>query len=270
MVCFPNAKINIGLHVTAKRLDGFRDIETIFFPIQLSDVLEFIPTKSDETSIKISGVELNIANKDNICYKAYQLLSEEYSMPKIEILLHKIIPSGAGLGGGSADAAFLLKELNGFFQLNISVQKLEELAVKLGSDCPFFINNQPVFAYGRGEKFQEIHLDLSDYYIYLVKPDVFVSTADAYAGVKPTKPGHSLKELINKPLEEWKDFIFNDFETSIFKKHHLLNEIKNALYRQGAVYSAMSGSGSSIYGIFRDEPEENFDFNNHFTWVSKL
>jgi len=270
MVCFPNAKINIGLNITSKRLDGFHDIETVFYPIQLSDVLEFIPTDEEKTVIKTSGIGLNISDKENICYKAYKLLSNDYQLPQIEILLHKIIPSGAGLGGGSADAAFLLKELNSYFQLGITDPKLEELAVKLGSDCAFFINNKTVFAHGRGEKFHDITLNLSDYYIYLVKPEVFVSTAEAYSGVKLAVPENSLLELIDKPLDKWENSIFNDFEPTVFKKFPLLREIKDTLYNQGAIYAAMSGSGSSIYGIFSAEPTENPEFDNFFTWISKL
>ncbi len=270
MVCFPNAKINIGLNIVAKRTDGFHDIETVFYPIQLSDVLEFVPAKNKETTINTTGVALNIPEKENICYKAYQLLAKKYEIPPLEVHLHKIIPSGAGLGGGSADAAFFFKELNEFYKINLTEDKLGSLAAQIGSDCAFFIKNEPVFAYGRGEKFQQVNLNLSDYFIYLVKPEVFVGTADAYAGVSPSIPSKSLKELINEPIENWKDTVLNDFELSIFKKFPLLNEIKMELYNQGAVYAAMSGSGSSIYGIFKQEPKENIKFDNFFTWISKM
>jgi 4-diphosphocytidyl-2-C-methyl-D-erythritol kinase len=270
MVCFPNAKINIGLNITSKRKDGFHNIETVFYPIPLSDVLEFVPSKNTETTINTTGIALNITGKENICYKAYQLLAKDYKLPSLDVHLHKIIPSGAGLGGGSADASFFLKELNDFYQFGLTNKKLEKLAAKLGSDCAFFIENKPVFAYGRGEKFQSIDLDLGKYYIYIVKPEVFVSTVDAYAGVAPEEPKTSLKDLIKKPLNYWKSSVFNDFELSIFKKYPLLSEIKEELYSQGAIYAAMSGSGSSIYGIFENEPKENDRFDNFFTWISKM
>ena len=270
MVCFPNAKINIGLKIVAKRTDGFHDIETVFYPIQLSDVLEFIPSKDMETTVNTTGIELNIPSDENICYKAYQLLAKEYELPSLEVHLHKIIPSGAGLGGGSADAAFFLKELNEFYKIDLTDEQLENLAAQIGSDCAFFIKNRSVFAHGRGEQFQQIGLDLSNYFIYLVKPEVFVSTADAYAGVTPSVPEKSLKELINAPIENWKDIVFNDFESSIFKKFPVLKEVKEELYFQGAIYAAMSGSGSTIYGIFEKEPVENAKFDNYFTWISRL
>ena len=270
MVCFPNAKINIGLNIVSKRDDGFHNIETVFYPIRLSDILEFVPAKNKITGVTTTGIVLNVPDKENICYKAYELLAENFGLPPLEIFLHKIIPSGAGLGGGSADAAFLLKELNNFFKLGLKDKELEALAAKLGSDCAFFIQNKPVFASGRGEIFEDIILDLSRYYIYLVKPDVFISTADAYAGVLPELPQKSLKGLITEPIEKWKNTIGNDFETSIFKKSPLLKDIKSCLYEQGAVYAAMSGSGSSVYGIFKDQPEKNRKFEKFFNWVSPL
>lgn len=270
MVCFPNAKINLGLNIISKREDGFHNIETIFYPIGLSDILEFIPSKTLNTTIQTTGVSLNIPDEENICFKAYQLLKQEYELPNLEIFLHKTIPSGAGLGGGSSDASFLLKELNNYFKLGINNVELESLAARLGSDCPFFIENKPVFAHGRGELFQKIELDLSDYYIYLVKPDVFVSTVEAYSGVQPQEPSKSLAELIKAPVIEWKDTIINDFELNIFRKHPLLSQIKESLYQQGAVYAAMSGSGSSLFGIFTEQPKINKKFSEHFNWISKL
>lgn len=270
MICFPNAKINIGLNIVSKRNDGFHNIETIFYPIGLSDILEFIPSKTSNTSIQTTGVALNIPDEDNICFKAYQLLKQDYELPNLKIILHKAIPSGAGLGGGSSDAAFLLKELNNNYSLGIDNTKLESYAAKLGSDCPFFIENKPVFAHGRGELFKKIEFDLSNYYIYLVKPNVFVGTAEAYAGVQAKEPKEKLTELIKAPIEQWKETIFNDFELNIFKQYPLLAQIKESLYQQGAVYAAMSGSGSSIFGIFTDKPELTKEFSDHFNWISKL
>lgn len=269
MVSFPNAKINIGLNIISKRPDGFHNIETIFYPIGLSDVLEIIPDK-DHIAIKTSGIALNINAEENICYKAYQLLSKRFNIPPLEIYLHKIIPSGAGLGGGSSDAAFLLKEINSLFKLGIKQNDLESIASDLGSDCAFFIRNKAVFAKGRGEQFEDISLDLSDYYIYLVKPDIFVSTAEAYSLVKPAQPKVSLKDLIKSPVSEWKSKINNDFEFSIFNQYPLLNSIKSEFYKNGALYATMSGSGSAIYGIFPTKPPAIHTLNEHFSWISKL
>lgn len=270
MVCFPNAKINIGLNITSKRSDGFHNIETIFYPIGLSDILEFNKSDKYETVLETTGVALNINAKDNICYKAYELISNDFKLPPLDIFLHKIIPSGAGLGGGSSDAAFLIKEINKLFNLQWSTGKLEKTASILGSDCAFFIRNKAVFAYGRGEKFEDISLNLDNYFIYLVKPDVFVSTAEAYAGVKPVQPSISLKELITRPISEWKNTVVNDFELNIFGKLPTLSTIKSRLYEHGAIYASMSGSGSSIYGIFDKKPAFISEFKEHFNWISSL
>lgn len=269
MICFPNAKINIGLNIISKREDGFHNIETIFYPIGLSDILEIIPAIK-QTDVKTSGLALNINAEENICHKAYQLLSKSYKIPPLEIFLHKLIPSGAGLGGGSSDAAFLLKEINSLFKLGINQKGLENMASVLGSDCAFFIRNKAVFAKGRGDKFEEISLDLSGYYLYLVKPDIFISTADAYASVRPLLPEVSLKNLVEDPISDWKNKIINDFELNLFKKHPLLNNIKSELYKQGALYASMSGSGSALYGIFVNKPSKIPAFEEHFSWISEL
>ncbi len=270
MICFPNAKINLGLNIISKRVDGFHNIETIFYPLALTDILEFIETDKNQTQIKMSGISLDIPDNQNICIKAYELLSQDFDLAPLEIFLHKIIPSGAGLGGGSSDAAFFIKYLNTYFKLGLSEYQLENYAAQIGSDCAFFIRNKPVFASGKGEVFEKIELDLSNYFIYLVKPDVFVGTQEAYSSVKPTIPDVSIKELVNGPIEEWKDLIFNDFERSVFKIHPQLNQIKENLYENGAIYASMSGSGSSIYGIFKNEPQKITNFAKHFNWISKL
>ncbi len=270
MLFFPNAKINIGLNVVQKRNDGFHNLETVFYPIDLKDALEFVEAENKETTLKTTGIEIDSNIKNNLCYKAYSLMAEGFDIPPLNIHLHKIIPLGAGLGGGSSDASFLIKEINKYFNLNINSAQLENLAAQIGSDCPFFIKNKPVFAYGRGEKFEEIALDLSDYYIYIIKPDVFVSTADAFSGITPKKPHQSVKDLINQPIDSWKDYIFNDFENTIFKKYPLLAEIKDSMYDMGAVYASMSGSGSAIYGIFVNQPTPNIKYNAAFNWIGKL
>jgi 4-diphosphocytidyl-2-C-methyl-D-erythritol kinase len=270
MLSFPNAKINIGLNIVSKRADGYHDIETIFYPIGLCDALETIENKGIETNIEISGLELNIDGMQNICIKAYELLRKEFKLPSLEINLIKKIPSGAGLGGGSSDAAFTLKQINESFKLGLNTKQLQEYALKLGSDCAFFIENKPVFAHGRGEIFESINIDLSNYFIYLVKPDIFISTAEAYKAVNPAMPDKSLIDLIKQPIKNWKDLIFNDFEKNIFKLYPQLDKIKKALYNAGAIYASMSGSGSSIYGIFDRKPAEIDELHGNFSWIGKI
>ena len=278
MICFPNAKINIGLNVVSKRNDAFHNIETIFFPIKLTDILEFTKINDSENKIRNikdtiftqTGIELEIVKENNICYKAYSLLAKKYSLPILNIHLHKIIPFGAGLGGGSADAAFMLKELNNYFNLKLNKIELENYASEIGSDCAFFINNKPVFAYERGNKFKDIELNLKGYYILLVKPNVFVSSTDAFSGIATNQVKNSLINLIKMPISEWKNYIYNDFETTVFKKYPELNQIKEDLYNLGAIYASMSGSGSSIYGIFKEKPQINQTFNDYFVWNGKI
>ena len=250
MISFPNAKINLGLHVIRKRDDGFHDIETVFFPIQMHDSLEIL-VKPGETSITQHGPAL--PDGENIVTKAYELLKSEYGIPAVDIHLLKHIPTGAGLGGGSSDAAHTLLMLNDLFRLNISSAGLEALAAKLGSDCPFFMRNKPVFASGRGEVFEEIDPDLSGYEIRVVKPDVHISTVEAYGFVKPNAERPSLREIIRQPLSDWKDNLINDFEKPVFEKYPEIREVKESMYDQGAVYASMSGSGSAVYGLFAAE-----------------
>jgi 4-diphosphocytidyl-2-C-methyl-D-erythritol kinase len=270
MISFPNAKINIGLNIVSKRNDGFHNIETIFYPINLCDALEIIQSENAQTTISTCGLELNIDSMQNICIKAYQMLKNDFNLPSVEIQLLKRIPSGAGLGGGSSDAAFALLQLNEMFKIGLTSDKLKEYAAKLGSDCSFFIENKAVFAHGRGELFEPINLNLSKYYLYLVKPDVFVSTSEAYKSVNPAKPKTSLYELIQEPIENWKDLIFNDFEKSIFKIHPELEKIKMELYNTGAIYASLSGSGSSIYGIFSEQIQAIESLSERFTWIHRI
>ncbi len=270
MLFFTNAKINIGLNIIEKRSDGFHNLETVFYPIQIRDAIEFVETTGKETSIQTSGIELDIPYRQNICYAAYKLMAKHYDLPKLQIHLHKFVPAGAGLGGGSANAAGFIKALNEAFNLGISVRRMEELAVELGSDCPFFIRNKAVFASGRGEVFERIDLDLSKYYVYIVKPNILVNTGMAFAGITPHKPHNSIKSLINKPIEEWKDIIFNDFETNIFAKYSQLAQIKADFYEMGALYASMSGSGSALYGIFDEKPEPMPNYSDFFNWIGKL
>lgn len=259
MITFPNAKINIGLSILRKRNDGFHDIETIFCPVTIEDILEVV--ENDEKNAKDIvfsnyGIEIPGDEKNNLCVKAFHLLQNEYSLPPVKVFIHKKIPMGAGLGGGSSDAAFMLKMLNSMYSLGISTEKLKEYAARLGSDCAFFIENKPAFACGRGEKLSPVSLSLAGYDIVLVCPEIHVGTAEAYRNTIPAVPSRSLREKIQLRVEEWRETIQNDFETSVFPVYPAIAEIKKQLYEAGAVYASMSGSGSSVYGLFKqaDKP----------------
>lgn len=259
MVLYPNAKINIGLNVIEKRVDGFHNLETLFYPVEAYDVLEIV--ESSELKMFQYGIEYPGDAMDNLCVKAYKLLQKEYNIPQVEIHLYKKIPVGAGLGGGSSDAAFTLKGLNEMFNLSLPDKKLWEYASMLGSDCPFFIYNKPMLGTGRGEILEAVEIaDLSNYRIELVYPPYFVSTADAYRGIVSRKVRSErgeifndkpLVELLNNPVETWKDNVVNDFEITVFDKIPQLADYKEELYKRGAVYASMSGSGSAMFGIFR-------------------
>ena len=257
MITYPNAKINLGLNIVEKRPDGYHNLETVFYPINLQDALEVnLLEEEKEFSLKVSGVPIEGEPENNLVVKAYRLLKKDYpEMPAIDIHMYKHIPTGAGLGGGSADAAFMIKLLNDKFKLNLSLEKMEEYAAILGADCAFFIQNKPVFATGIGNIFEPIQLSLKGYYLVLVKPDIFVSTKDAFAHIIPTQPTQSLKEIIRMPVETWRATMKNDFEDSVFQKFPEIAAIKDKLYDLGAVYASMSGSGSSVYGIFREQVE---------------
>ncbi len=268
MLVFPNAKINIGLDITEKRPDGFHNLESIFYPIDLCDILEFTES-SGKTSFKNTGLQIKIPDSENLVLKAYLLLKEKYALPELNIHLHKIIPFGAGLGGGSSDAAYMLKSLKSFFELNMNENELLMYAQKLGSDCPFFIKNKTVFAKGTGNIFSEIDLDLSDYYILIVKPDIHISTKEAFAGIKPGKSNFPISEVIKKDISEWKNFIKNDFEKNIFRISPEIKKIKDNMYKTGAVYAQMSGSGSAVFGIFETKPNIVNYFDNYFTFLQE-
>ena len=257
MITYPNAKINLGLNIVEKRPDGYHNLETVFYPINLQDALEVnLLEGEEEFSLKVCGVPIEGEPENNLVVKAYRLLKKDYpEMPAIDIHMYKHIPTGAGLGGGSADAAFMIKLLNEKFKLNLSIEKMEEYAAILGADCAFFIQNKPVFATGIGNIFEPIQLSLKGYYLVLVKPDIFVSTKDAFAHIIPTQPTQSLKEIIRMPVETWRATMKNDFEDSVFQKFPEIAAIKDKLYDLGAVYASMSGSGSSVYGIFREQVE---------------
>lgn len=255
MITFPNAKINLGLNIVEKRPDGYHNLETIFYPIPLQDALEITPWEGDERKYKLAQSGIQIAGDDehNLVVKAYKLLDSLYNLPPIEINLLKHIPSGAGLGGGSADAAFMLCMLNQHFQLNIPNEQLEVYAAQLGADCAFFVENKPTFAEGIGNIFSPIELSLKGYKLLLVKPDIFVSTRDAFAQIKPKRPSISLKEVAKMPVEAWKTYMVNDFEESVFPQFPAITDIKAKLYDMGAIYASMSGSGSSVFALFKGD-----------------
>ena len=261
MITFPNAKINLGLNIIEKRPDGYHNLETIFYPINLQDALEVTRRENNdkEYTLHISGAPLEGEPEDNLVVKAYKLLKKDYpGLLPVDIHMYKHIPAGAGLGGGSSDAACMIKLLNDKFSLGLSTERMEEYAVKLGADCAFFIRNKPVFATGIGNLFEPVELSLKGYHIILIKPDIFVSTRNAFAEIKPVRPAVSLKEIVKQPMETWKNSMKNDFEDSVFKKFPEIAAIKDELYDLGAVYAAMSGSGSSVYGIFK-APIENVE-----------
>jgi 4-diphosphocytidyl-2-C-methyl-D-erythritol kinase len=252
MIVFPNCKINLGLHILGKREDGFHNLETVFYPVSFKDALELIPSTNTDIEFTTTGLAVDGNTADNLCVKAYHLLKKDFpEIPAVKIHLHKAIPLGAGLGGGSADAAFMLKLLNEKFKLNLLTDKLINYAMQLGSDCPFFIINKPCFATGRGEVLEEIAIDLSEYKIVLINPGIHINTGWAFSNITtPALPVKSIKEIIQQPINTWKDDLKNDFEEAVFIAHPAIKEIKEALYAQGAIYVAMSGSGSTIFGIF--------------------
>lgn len=268
MIAFPCAKINLGLRLVRKRDDGYHELESCLVPVPWRDMLEII--KSDAFSFDTSGLPVPGKTKDNLCVLAYRLLQADFALPPVQMHLHKIIPMGAGLGGGSSDATATLTGLNELFSLSLDASALEAYAARLGSDCPFFVHHRAQMAYGTGTTLEDISLDLSGYHIVLVYPNVAVTTAEAYANVRPKPPDTDLKELLeNYPIAEWKDRVVNDFERSVFPKHPELAEIKKALYRAGAVYASMSGSGSTVYGVFGEAVELPDAFGKYTVWRGK-
>lgn len=270
MIVFPNAKINLGLQITEKLANGYHAINTCFYPIPVHDALEFVEAK--KTAFASSGIEIPGDAKSNLVLKAYQLLKKDFNLPNINIHLLKSIPIGAGLGGGSADAAFMLKALNEYYQLFLDDSFLETYAEQLGSDCPFFISNEPAYATGTGIELTPFNLDLSGLWVVLINPGIHVATADAYAGVSPKPAQHDIREILQtKDFSLWKKVLINDFEESVFSKAPQIKEIKSALYVQGAAYAAMSGSGSSVFGVFEAEPQLDLSkWSNYFHRVFQL
>lgn len=277
MICFPNAKINLGLNITEKREDGFHNIESIFYPVGWNDALEIIVFDSARTdknsntefNLHLSGLPISGNSTDNLLYKAFQIIKQTKTLPNIDVYLHKTLPMGAGLGGGSADAAFFINLLNEQFSLNFTETERIDIAKQLGSDCAFFIKNKPVFASQKGDVFTDIKLDLSHLYIAIIYPNVHSNTKEAYSLMKPQQPNRSLLEIIKQPISTWKTDLVNDFEKSIFSLYPIVEKTKKDLYEFGAVYACMSGSGSAVFGLFETEP--NIKHLAQFPhWVGKM
>ena len=270
MIVFPNAKINIGLFVTAKREDGYHNLETVFHPVyQLCDILEVINNDEKEDVFTTTGLVIDGPVTDNLCLKALALMREHAPIPPLKIHLHKKIPSGAGLGGGSADAAFMLRLLNEQYHFNLSTSALEIMAAKLGADCSVFIENKPVLARGIGNEFSPIDFSLSKLWLLIISPHIHIPTAHAYANITPSKPAESLEELLSRPIKCWKASVKNDFEASVFQRHPEIAVIKKKMYDQGALYAAMSGSGSAVFGLFEQPPKTEWG-NNYMTHTEQL
>jgi len=268
MIAFPNCKINLGLSIVAKRQDGFHELETIFYPVGLYDIVEVVHSNETHNSIEFSSTGLTVPGEssNNLCIKAYELLKQDFpSLPKVKIHLHKQIPMGAGLGGGSSDATAVLKILNTQFHLGLNNDQLINYAAKLGSDCAFFLFDKACHATGRGEILQPFNCDLSKYTIVLIHPGIHVSTAWAFSQLNPHTKEKSIATIVSEPIETWKEQLINDFELPIFSAHPSLASIKEKLYQQGAIYASMSGSGSSLFGIFqKDLPISKTWFDNQF------
>lgn len=270
MISFPNCKINLGLRILRKRNDGYHDLETVFYPLPFYDIVELIHGPG-EGSFTGSGLQVAGEAEHNLCFKAFQLLKKDFpELPAVQLHLHKTIPMGAGLGGGSADGAFTLQLLNQKFRLGLSRDQLLAYALQLGSDCPFFIINKPCFATGRGEQLEEIKVDLSAYRVVLVTPGIHVNTAKAFSEIQPAMPSKSVKEIIQQPVTTWKDELINDFEISVFKNYREIKEVKDQLYARGAIYASMTGSGSSVFGIFPKDGETAFIHINDRAQLSRL
>ncbi len=259
MIVFPNTKINLGLHVLSRRDDGYHDISTAFYPMSWCDSLEIIVSDNKEPfTFTQSGIPIHGDLSSNIVYRAWKAISEVKKLPSLLVHLHKNIPIGAGLGGGSSDAAAFIKAAEKLFALEISVEEQVQIASSLGSDCAFFIRNTPLLASGRGDQFRPAHIDLSSYYILLVHPGIHSSTADAYRHVTPAIPANELEDILRLPLPEWKDNLVNDFEASIFSKFPAVRQLKQMMYNNGAIYASMSGSGSAVFGLFSSSPDIRF------------
>jgi len=251
MIIYPHAKINIGLHVLERRSDGFHNIETVFYPIEMCDILEIKP--ADKPQLFLYGQEVEGDPQDNLCMKAYRVLQADFDLPPVQLHLYKQIPVGAGMGGGSSDGAYTLRLINDYFSLGINDSKLEEYAARLGSDCPAMLYKRPTLGTEKGDRLSRVDIDLSPFYIFVCKPSISMSTAQAYANISPQKPKRPLQQLCALPISEWKECMVNDFESALFPQYPILKEYKEQLYHLGACYASLTGSGSALYGIFESK-----------------
>lgn len=276
MITFPIAKINLGLNVVEKRPDGYHNLETVFYPVQLKDALEVQPMdelfpSSVDCDLKVTNIAIEGDEQRNLVVRAYHLLKQDFpQIPRVHAHLYKAIPTQAGMGGGSSDCAAMLLLLNRMYQLQLSQQQLINYAARLGADCPIFILNHPAYAEGIGERLQPIEVNLSGYYLAVVRPDIPVPTKEAFSLIKPQKPLKNCRTIVGQPIETWRDELINDFEQSVFALHPELREVKEWLYRIGAVYAAMSGSGSALFGIFRSQPDLSGEFSGIYKQVLAL
>lgn len=262
MVVFPNAKINLGLNVVSKRNDGYHEIESVFYPIPLCDALEFVESQSEHTTFHSEGISIPSNENDNLVLQAYGLLKAKFDLPPIDIVLLKKIPIGAGMGGGSADASFMLTMLNSYFKLGISISELEAFAKELGADCPFFIENKPKLVKGIGDKMTNLNIDIAGKHLWVINPEIHISTKTAYSGIKPKVPNTPIEDIITQPVVKWRNQLHNDFEDSIFPIYPEIKSLKEWMYNEGALYASMTGSGSTVFGIFSNKPSGEAEHPN--------
>jgi 4-diphosphocytidyl-2-C-methyl-D-erythritol kinase len=269
MVAFPPCKINLGIQVLNRRADGFHNIETCFYPVPRTDILEVV--SSSRVAFELTGLQIPGEHGENLCVKAYELLRKDFSLPPVLIHLHKVIPTGAGLGGGSSDGTWTLRLLNDHFQLGLSTEKLSTYAEQLGSDCSFFLHDSPQIGTGRGETLSPVAVSLKGKFLVIVRPEVHVSTMEAYAGITPRQPEYSIRSIVvERDVAEWQGTLINQFETHIAKLFPVIGKLKKELYDAGAVYASMSGSGSAVYGIFNNEVKLRDQFGMQDFWEGKL
>jgi 4-diphosphocytidyl-2-C-methyl-D-erythritol kinase len=265
LIVFPNCKINLGLQIKRKRADGFHALETIFLPVSLNDALEVVSSQTGETTLQVSGNVIDAVAEDNICIKAYRLLQQQFpKLPAVQVHLHKNIPAGAGLGGGSADGSFMLSLLNQKYNLGLSTPELAALALQLGSDCPFFVYNQACFASGRGEILQPLDLDLSAFSLVLVNPQIHINTGWAFRQLPAERKHADLRSVMELPVSKWQYLLVNDFEVPVFEQYPEIAAIKSKLYEQGAVFASMTGTGSTVFGLFPKDATPTLSFPDHY------
>lgn len=276
MITFPIAKINLGLNVVERRPDGYHNLETVFFPVQLKDALEVqvmdeaFPSPYD-CDLKVTNIDIEGDEQRNLVVRAYNLLKQDFpQMPRVHAHLYKAIPTQAGMGGGSSDCAAMLLLLNDMFSLGLTQQQLIDYAAKLGADCPIFILNRPAYAEGIGERLQTIDLSLKGYFLAVVRPNIPVPTKEAFSRIVPHKPAKNCLEVVRQPIETWREELVNDFEESVFALHPEIGAVKQRLYKLGAAYAAMSGSGSALFGIFKEKPTLESEFEGMYKEVLSL